>query len=71
MNVGSVKVPGRKFMGESLESIGAPRPPKTAGSGELFPNRPAPNEEDGELDAGDEEAKYSRFGWTDRVGTGW
>ena len=72
MNVGSVNVPGREFMGESLEDIGAPtRPPKTAGSGELSPNRPAPNDDDGELDAGDEEAKYeSRFGWTVRVGTG-
>ena len=72
MNVGSVNVPGREFMGESLEDTGAPtRPPKAAGSGELFPNRPAPKDEDGELDAGDEEAKYeSRFGWTVRVGTG-
>jgi hypothetical protein len=58
MEAGSVNVPGRKFMGESLEDIGAPtRPPNAAGSGELFPNLPAPNDEDGELDAGDEEAK--------------
>ncbi len=38
--------------------MGAPtRPPNAVGSGELSPNRPAPNDDEGELDAGDE-AKY-------------
>jgi hypothetical protein len=45
-------------MGESVEVIGAPtRPPKAVGTGELFPNRPAPNEDEGELETGDEEVK--------------
>ena len=39
--------------------MGAPtRPPNAEGSGELSPNRPAPNDEEGEFDTGDEEAKY-------------
>lgn len=52
--------------------MGAPtRPPNVEGSGEVFPNRPAPNDDEGELDAG-EEAKYESraVGWADRVGTG-
>ncbi len=52
------------------------RPPYPVGSGELFPNwpapKPAPNDNEGELDAGDKEAKYEFKveGWTDCVGTG-
>ncbi len=33
------------------------RPPNAVGSGELFSNLPAPNDDEGELDVGDEEPK--------------
>jgi hypothetical protein len=46
-------------MGGSVEDMGEPtRAPNVDGSGELFPNRPAPNDDEGELDAGGEEVKY-------------
>jgi len=76
-NTGSTTFPEQGPIEGSVKEMGEPtRPPYPIGSGELFPNqpapKPAPNNDEGELDAGDKEAKYEFKveGWTNCVGTG-